>query len=257
VDHTCIECGGLVRVRRGEQRQDHFFHLQTVEGCSQQAKTAEHLQVQFYFEGLLGSTHCSLEQRFPQIQRIADVVWWPQKIVFEVQCSSISAEEVEARNRDYASQGFQVVWILHERRFNGERLSAAETLLRNCPHYFTDMNGDGVGGIYDQFDIVTDGVRILRLAPLPVDLSRPLFLENKRAASLARVRERMGKLCFSGDLVDVSLGSPQHGYIVSARVLESRARRLLWRDRLYRVWHAFVARPYTIALEMLLEKASR
>lgn len=107
----------------------------------------EHLQVQYYLEELLGEAQCRLEHPFPSINRIADVVWLPKRIIFEVQCSGITAQEVRQRNCDYKSEGYQVVWLLHNRQFNRQRVSAAEMELRNQPHYFTDMSAGERGSL--------------------------------------------------------------------------------------------------------------
>lgn len=254
MDYACIECGGAVRVRGGLRRQTHFFHLMAPTKCSQHAKSQEHLQVQFHLEALLGDG-VGLEERFPSIERIADVVWWPQKLVFEVQCSPISVEEIRRRNKDYASLGLRVVWILHDQRYNKRKLSGAEAELRHCPHYFTNIDASGEGVVYDQFDSVVDGVRRRKLSPLPVDLSQPLAFNKPFFFSLACVRRRA--MSFAGDLADLCVRDASHDYLLSAKRIEAIERRSKRRHALKRAWYAFVARPYTIALEMLLEKVSR
>src|SRR5687767_12314803 len=133
--YYCFECQEAVKVRQGLHRQAHFYHLSPNRHCSQHRKSAIHLQLQQRFLHLLPPGECQLERPFKRIHRIADVVWEPQKIVFEIQCSPISLEEVQKRNADYASLGYQVVWILHTKTFNQQRLSAAELYLRTTPCY--------------------------------------------------------------------------------------------------------------------------
>lgn len=136
-DYSCIECGSIVRLRGGLHRQKHFYHLKPDRLCRQSQKSLVHIQVQKSLQEILPRGECFLERRFPGIKRIADVVWEPRKIVFEVQCSGITAEEIASRNRDYFGVGYKVVWILHEKRFNKWKVSASERFLREHPHYFT------------------------------------------------------------------------------------------------------------------------
>lgn len=100
-------------------------------------------------------------------KRRADAAWEDQKIVFELQLSSISEEEVVTRGRDYASYGYQVVWLLHDGEFNTRQVSPAERLMRaSFPTYFT--NGHS---FYDQMEVIEGGSRRYQGSPLPVDLS--------------------------------------------------------------------------------------
>lgn len=92
------------------------------------------------------------EYRFPSIRRIADVVFFPQKIIFEVQCSPISIKDVQKRNRDYSSLGFAVIWILHDRIYNKKIATPAELYLRQNLSYYTSMTPFGHGFFYDQLD---------------------------------------------------------------------------------------------------------
>ena len=116
--YICLECGKNVRLRGGVHRQIHYYHIEPIRSCKLAGKSLIHLNVQFYMQSILPQGDSALEHRFPRIRRIADVVWISQKIVFEIQVSLITAEEVLQRNRDYLSQGYRVVWILHEKRYN-------------------------------------------------------------------------------------------------------------------------------------------
>lgn len=102
-NYICPECKGIVRLRGGLQRQNHFFHQEAVRTCRQSGKSVQHLAVQYFFLDRLPEGECALEHSFPEIGRIGDVVWFQEKIVFEIQCSFITAAEVQARNSDYAS----------------------------------------------------------------------------------------------------------------------------------------------------------
>lgn len=148
-DYICMECAGLVRVRQGELRRSHFYHYRETPGCRQAGKSLEHLQAQIYIHQLF-SGKTILEKRFDQINRIADVVLEDQKVIFEVQCSPILAQEVMSRNCDYEKCGYRVIWILHDSRYGGKRKTSAEHFLQKSAHYYTNMNAAGEGCIYDR-----------------------------------------------------------------------------------------------------------
>ena len=206
IDYCCLECHQTIRLRRGPQRQPHFYHLDPTPFCRQHQKGAIHIQLQSYFFQQLPSCDCQLELSFPSIRRIADVAWFSEKIVFEIQYSPISAEEVLARTRDYRSLGWEVVWILHDHRYNQIRLSAAENALRSSPHFFTNFNRFGEGIIYDQFDLCDHSFRLHRLPPLPVaavQMVRNLKSSVKMNYSLRKLEDRVRDwpLSFEGDLL--------------------------------------------------------
>ena len=177
-DYFCLECRGLVRVRRAKGRQAHFFHLQRSNSCRQSNKSIEHLLVQLLIREQIGEEKCELECAFPEVGRIADVCWKEKKIIFEVQCSPISAEEVISRNADYKLAGFDVIWILHKRSFAGYRLTPCERVLWKFTHFYSDVNHVAEGGIFD-FISVRDGVRRgLSMSSAYLDVSS-LSLVNK------------------------------------------------------------------------------
>ena len=121
--------------------------------------------------------------------RRSDAVWEEKKIVFEIQLSPISLQEVLARCVDYTSLGYQVVWILHEGVFNGSKLSPAEKYLRiSCPTYFT--NGKA---IYDQIEMIYGRRRLYQGAPLPIEINLP-------CTPFIKVPDRTWPLHFVGDM---------------------------------------------------------
>lgn len=167
-NYTCIECQGIVRLRGGIHKQEHFFHLSPERKCKLNGKSMAHLQTQNRFLEMISEADCRLEHTFPEIHRIADVFWISQNIVFEIQCSLISEKEIQERNADYLSIGIQVVWILHLKKYNKHRLTAAEIILKNQPHYFTDINADGKGKFYDQAVWIEGGSRYFLLPLIAV-----------------------------------------------------------------------------------------
>lgn len=253
-NYYCLECAGLVRARGGLQRQIHFYHVDPERPCRQHGKTLEHLQVQQFLNKILDKS--ALEVPFKEINRIADVVWYPQKIVFEVQCSPIAPDEIRARNADYGSLGYQVVWILHDSRYNRLRLSAAELSLRFIPHYFTNMDVEGKGCIYDQYDYLKRGQRKHRLEPLTVDLSKVKAKPVQWVDYPRLVQQRLSSwpFHFEGDLLD-HIGK-DYMFAAIDREKETKQNKN-WRDWLKDIYYYVVVRPYKIGLQIMLERASR
>lgn len=149
-NYLCPECGSTVRPRKGVYRIAHFFHLEKA-SCSLREKSAEHIQTQLYIKKAIEDVF--LEKPFPSIGRIADAAWEKEKIIFEVQCSAISLKEMWQRCEDYGSIGYTTVWILHDARFNKKTLCQAEYFIKSSKTaYFTDIDKEGRGVIYDQFE---------------------------------------------------------------------------------------------------------
>lgn len=176
-NYLCPECRAPLRIRSGPHRQIHFYHPVKPKNCRQHQKSEEHLQLQLKLLDLIGGAEekKQIECPFPEIGRIADVAWHTRKIIFEIQCSPISLEEVKQRNRDYQGVGYEVIWILHEKKFNKHFLSAAESYLRLTLCYFTNIDQKGNGIVYDQFEVFKAGRRLFKGPPLnisPTQLSR-------------------------------------------------------------------------------------
>lgn len=264
-DYQCLECQQIVRLRGGPQRQRHFYHVDPTPFCRQHQKGPVHLQIQSYFFQQLPWGDCQLECAFPSIGRIADVAWFSQKIIFEIQCSPISADEVLARNHDYQQLGWQVVWILHDRRYNQTHLSAAELALRSSPHYFTNMDQLGSGIIYDQFDICDKGLRLKRLSPLPINITErePLNSFQRHPCPLILLKQRMSawNLSFAGDLLSSFVNSPDIEYWNQAVKMEklfyTSLRPFKWHQLPITIWQWGIAKPYQILFRFLLERSCR
>lgn len=259
-NYTCLECQEILRLRGGPHRQPHFYHADPNPFCRQHQKGAIHLQLQTYFLNQLPAGECLLEHRFPSIGRVADVAWFSQKIVFEIQYSAISAEEVLARNEDYQKEGWNVVWILHVDRYNKMRLSPAEMALRNHTHYFTNMDGQGKGIIFDQFDLWEGPIRLQRLPPIPIDFQREFSVFSDKEhfpLSLLSARANNWQFSFCGDLASLYREDKQSDYLVQALALEKQfaaQARKGWLRRLLRRW---VVTPYRILFRYVLEKSCR
>ncbi|MBA3603786.1 MAG: hypothetical protein H0W50_09145 [Parachlamydiaceae bacterium] len=276
VDYFCPECKGLLHLRGGLHRQNHFFHLEITPACRQSGKSAEHLHTQLYMLNLLPENECFLERRFPEINRIADVAWESRKIIFEIQCSPISVDEIQQRNQDYFSVGFEVVWILHDKRFNQRLLSGAEHCLHGLPHYFTNICESGEGFVYDQFSWVEKGSRLHRMEPLQIDVTKPNRASFQKISSLQTIRRRLTKstLYFSHDLIDTyfNWNLLYHEYIEAAQKVEvqfflgvgegQQSKSVIpWLSSLLNnirdLFSRYVVRPYKLFFQMLLERACK
>jgi len=141
---------------------------------SKRLQDKTHLRIQKVLLSLLPQSR--LEYRFSSISRIADVAMLSHNIVFEIQCSPISLEEVQKRIRDYTSVGFTVIWILHHRYFNSEVVSPAELYLRKRLAYFTSITKYGYGFFYDQLEVFKGLSRVYKSHPFILKWMTPLYL---------------------------------------------------------------------------------
>jgi competence protein CoiA len=263
-NYQCIECAQPVRLRKGLHRQAHYYHTQPNQACRQHAKGMPHLMLQDHLKTILPEGEVELECPFPTINRIADVAWHSQRLIYEIQCSPISKEEIQLRNQNYASVGYQVIWIFHDHRYNQYRLSAAEQFMQDYPHYFSNMNADGEGKIYDQLSLIVNGKRMKRLPPLTIDLSLPQLLDVhlRRQSKLPFILHRRQKnwsLSFAGDILDCVLMEPhrltpeQQDLCLQLDQWSQTNKRFTLRQ----FWETCLVRPYQALLKSLLESACR
>jgi hypothetical protein len=147
-------------------------------------KSVAHEEIQGYLKKQIPALE--LEKNLGR--RRADAVWEERKVVFEIQISPISLQEALQRCTDYASMGYQVVWVLHEALYNGPKVSPAEKFLRaGYPTYFT--NG---AALYDQIEVIRGRKRLFKGEPLPVNIAEP-------CAPFIKVPDRNWPLHFVGD----------------------------------------------------------
>lgn len=265
-DYFCLECKEIVRLRGGIHRHTHFYHLYHTPHCRQNGKSMPHLQTQYFLLKLIPDGEMQMEVRFSAINRIADVLWVEPKIVFEIQCSPISATEVEQRNQDYACLGYRVVWILHDACFNQKRVSSAEVFLKTSPFYYTNIDANGEGYVYDQHDAIFKGVRMNKLPPLPISVSSLKLLdkdihqtlpENSPQIILDRAHY---PFYFEGDLLHRWLARENLSYFESILKTEAQFKSHLDQsilERLYCLFYLWMIRPYRIVFQMLLEKSCK
>lgn len=202
--YFCRECRSPVKLRGGFLRQRHFYHLHNNRACRQSGKSMAHLQVQLYLKKL--REDAVVEKHFSSINRIADVVWEKDKLIFEIQCSPILSREVAARNSDYSMLGYTVIWILHEQTFNQRQWTAAEYFLQDFTHYYTNIDEEGAGCIYDRWDLIKKRIRYSVWNHRPVNLAhftewKPLWAEGIYPDWM-KTRLKGWKFSFSGDFLD-------------------------------------------------------
>ncbi len=200
--YRCIECKAAVKARKGPCRHKHFYHLKAQFNCRSAQKTENHIFIQLLLKNNLPGC-VALERHFPIINRIADVVWEDRKIIFEVQCSPISEKEAILRSKDYAAQGYQLVWILHDRLFGKKKPSAAERFLRLSPCYYTNI-APGAGGIfYDRLEVIDDGWRKIFSRKLAINITSPFRMVSAftRKALPQQLNHRLKhhQIYFKGD----------------------------------------------------------
>lgn len=204
-DYLCPECRGEVRVKGGDIRQSHFFHLKSTKSCKLSQKGLIHLRIQ-KFICYLFDEEAEMEKTFPTIGRIADVACPISKKIYEIQYSPITLEEAKQRCEDYESLGYTIIWILHDHTFKQEKIGAAERYLRTKTCYYTDMDEEGKGHIYDVLDSVRgksreelyefyEIVNLRKCSPTP-KCSWPLEIE---------ARGNAWPLYHEGDYLDLAL----------------------------------------------------
>lgn len=252
-NYLCPECRALLRLRSGPHRQLHFYHLTQTPHCRQHQKSAEHLHIQLQLLSLL-TEEAKMECVFSSIGRIADVAWHTRKIIFEIQFSPISLEEVQNRNNDYRQIGYEVIWILHEKQFNKNALCSAEHFLRTTSCYFTNIDRTGRGIIYDQFEVFKGHRRLFKGPALKVEISKLARLPNTslELPSLLQKRRSQGSWYSQGDLLDRLLkDSHPHFSAQKLRDLESQ---LLTEKKEKRLpWFTLLFLCYKKCLEWILK----
>ena len=254
--YHCIECGAEVRQRRGIYRRTHFYHIAHGDiPCLLDAKSILHIQIQQHLKSLFPMGECILEHRFPSIGRIADIMLATRKIVIEIQCSPISYHEISSRSADYNSMGYDIVWILHDKTFNKRRLSAAELFLYGGkhPYYYTSISSDGEGGIYDQFDLISRGIRITSSHRHTIDITAIRIIADMKPY---RLPENISRRCilwpfhFSGDILHrVTIDGVS--YVNGLIAAEERVR-MTTRTSLLSQVITMICRPFRAFFNMLL-----
>ena len=200
-DYKCGQCGGLVRLRGGRIQKLHFFHPNPIVSCGLRKKSLSHLSVQEYLCKQFSKAF--MEYYFPKINRFADVVIPELKLIFEVQCSPITLQEVRARQKAYAKTGYQLIWILHEKTFNKRVITEVEEYLHHFPCYYTNIETKGRGCIYDQHAIYSNVKRLYIGRKCPVFVDKLFYMNCKEIDYLPEFLQQRHKswpIYFKNDL---------------------------------------------------------
>lgn len=265
VSYKCLECRAPVKPRRGKDRIPHFYHLQTASRCYLHSKSENHLLLQLQLQKRFFPETIEIEHPFFSIHRIADLVWFKEKIIFEIQCSTLDLSEAKQRVIDYGRAGYEVVWLLDDRIFNKRFVRPAEEFYRSCCCYFFSFVRSGFSLIYDQMEIIINRKRCKKGCPLIVDLQhihRTPSLEwpSDLPEQIARRTTALERY-FRGDIVHKAIQAAIFPSIALA-LRSWKQQEIEWRQakRTPGILHLFlkryVIRPYLQGLHWVLEKIS-
>jgi hypothetical protein len=264
--YRCSGCNKPVRLRRGPFRAPHFYHLSLSPSCRLYSKSQDHLLAQLAIQKLLPEGETVIEKPFIDLLRVADLVWEPQKLIFEIQCSQLSVREAEERVHDYGTAGYQVVWILDDRIFNRRHVRSAEAELRQMFCYYATLRKQIFPCFYDQFEVFSQAERIKKGHRLKIFLGAPrifpvVSVEKELFPSQIIARASPGQLYFQGDLLHKALlasAIPSVAFFLeNLAVLETfivqtaSKREGFWK----RLWIAWVVEPFDDFMLGLLEWA--
>ena len=202
------------------------------------------MAVQLAIQAALPPGEALVEHPFIDFDRVADVLWEKQKVIFEVQCSLLNETEVQQRIEDYGKAGYRIVWILDDLLFNKRRLRPAEKLMRSFTSYYVQIRTQSTPIFYDQFEIFAGSKRKLRGHKLRVALASPKLLSKIEwdldcLPTQVQKKSIIGTLYFYGDLIYRS--SMSHRFplylhsLLSLQALEIQYREVLkWENSFFR-----------------------
>lgn len=121
---TCPSCHSPVRLRHGQIMRPHFAHV-SLKNCDfySENESDEHLQLKAaLYQALSQSENVTVEAVLPELHQVADVLV-NDNLALEVQCSRLSEKRLRERTTSYHKAGFNVLWLLGEKLWLGERLT--------------------------------------------------------------------------------------------------------------------------------------
>ncbi|MBT0890727.1 competence protein CoiA [Streptococcus lutetiensis] len=121
---TCPACHSPVRLRHGQIMRPHFAHV-SLKNCDfySENESDEHLQLKAaLYQALSQSENITVEAVLPELHQVADVLV-NDNLALEVQCSRLSEKRLRERTTSYHKAGFNVLWLLGEKLWLGERLT--------------------------------------------------------------------------------------------------------------------------------------
>ncbi|MGT2932986.1 competence protein CoiA [Streptococcus catagoni] len=124
---TCPACAGQVLLKNGKIKCPHFAHRQLKKSCYfSENESYEHLSLKAkLYQSLIKEGTVELEKFDAQLNQVADLCI-NQKLILEVQCSSLSLEKLCSRSQAYYANGFHVLWLLGKKLWLKNRLTALQ-----------------------------------------------------------------------------------------------------------------------------------
>ena len=108
-------CGAPGHLRISKKGTRHFYHAVDT-GCNYAEESREHLEIKYQIYRICQSEQWETSVEFPASDRtwISDVYATRdgRKIVFEIQISTISPDDLEDRDKKYRSEGIESYWLL-------------------------------------------------------------------------------------------------------------------------------------------------
>jgi competence CoiA-like predicted nuclease len=108
-------CGALGHLRISKKGTQHFYHAVDT-GCNYEQESKEHLEIKYQIYKICKSEQWETYVEFPASDRtwISDVyaIKDGRKIVFEIQISTISPNDLEEREKKYRNVGIESYWLL-------------------------------------------------------------------------------------------------------------------------------------------------
>jgi len=108
-------CGSPGHLRISTKGTQHFYHAVDT-GCNYEQESREHLEIKYQIYRICKSEQWETYVEFPASDRtwISDVyaIKDGRKIVFEIQISTISPNDLEERERKYRNEGIESYWLL-------------------------------------------------------------------------------------------------------------------------------------------------
>ena len=117
--YQCPNCSGIMILRKGRIVKAHFSHKPPFDCSLGKGETVAHMNAKLVIENALLKRELEVKLEFvvntPRGDRRADVMTWSphteRGIVFELQHTEISLDEIEDRAWSYASAGIAQIWI--------------------------------------------------------------------------------------------------------------------------------------------------
>lgn len=260
--YWCLDCFGPVKRRLGKDRIPHFYHIQSAPHCRLHSKTEDHLRAQLQLQKFFAPGVIQIERPFIKINRVADVCWESEKIIFEIQCSPITEKEAELRINDYRLQGYDVIWLLDDKRYNKRILRPAEEYLRRHSAYYVTIKPGLESDFYDQFEVFAEARRIKKGRGMPLDLQkvrkRPKIEFNEEHFPKQILRLENAKYFF-GDRLDKALQAQRNSYALHAmqnwRALEIQLGKEQKKpSQFLRFLKRYIVSPYLVLFEKLIRR---